>query len=70
MGDDDHGPAAAQPPQSLLHLRLGDHVQVGGGLVQDEHGGVEDPGAGEADQPKVTADPGQPLLIVFAPRSP
>ncbi len=50
VGDDDGGAALAQAAQGLLQAGLGDHVQVRGGLVEDEQGGVGDPGAGERDE--------------------
>ena len=40
MGDDQGGSAPGQGVEGLLDLRLGDGVQGGGGLVQDQDGGI------------------------------
>ena len=50
VGDDEGGAALGQGVEGLLDLGLGDGVQGGGGLVQDQDGGIlqEDPGDGHA----------------------
>ena len=50
MGDDDGGPAGAQALEGVGDPSLAGRVQVAGGLVQDQQGGVGDPGPGEGDQ--------------------
>jgi hypothetical protein len=50
VGDDDGGPAGAQALEGVGDPGLAGRVQVAGGLVQDQQGGVGDPGPGEGDQ--------------------
>jgi hypothetical protein len=50
VGDDDGGPARAQPLEGVGDAGLAGRVQVAGGLVQDQQGRVGDPGPGEGDQ--------------------
>ena len=50
VGDDEAGAALHQPVHGLLDLDLRAGVHVGGGLVQNEHGGVAEHGAGDGDK--------------------
>jgi hypothetical protein len=50
VGDQHRGAALPEAAKGLLDSCLGDHVEVGGGLVEHQQGGVGDPGARERDQ--------------------
>ena len=46
VGDGQHRPACAGPAQSLQHPGFGFCVQVGGDLIQQQHGRVRRRGTG------------------------
>ncbi len=50
MGDDEAGSSPHQFPHGFLDLDLGTGVHVGGGLIQDQHGGIGEEGPGDGDQ--------------------
>ena len=49
VGDDDDGPPGRQPGQGLMDVALGGRVGLGGGLIQNEDGGVLEVGARQGD---------------------
>src|SRR5437879_2326270 len=55
MRDDEHGAAAHEVGQRLLHHELALGVEIGGRLVQDEDGGVLQEGAGDGTPPSASA---------------
>ena len=49
VGDDNDGASGGQAGQGLVDVALGGGVGLGGGLVQDQDGGVLEVGAGQGD---------------------
>lgn len=61
MGDDQYGPARDQGRYRVLDLGLRPGVGEGGGLVEDEYGGVREERAGDGDPLCLAAGEGEPL---------
>src|ERR1051325_1843075 len=62
VGDDDAGLARHEAVERLAHFGFTLPVEPGHRLVQDEHGGVADQGAGDGDALALPAREGRPAL--------